>query len=79
MNRDKIKKKSPALQTGGFFLFGILPTMRPTNPTSEHFIHAEKLRDLRLQLAETADHLRRKEILRQIEDVEDESKDQFKP
>jgi hypothetical protein len=53
--------------------------MRPTNPASEHFIHAEKLRDLRLQLADTADHSRRQEILRQIEEIEEELKDPFKP
>jgi hypothetical protein len=52
--------------------------MRTTNPTSEHFIYAEKLRDLRLQLADTADHSRREEILRQIEEIEDESKDPIK-
>ena len=53
--------------------------MHPTNPTSEHFIHAEKLRNLRLQLAETIDHSRREEILRQIEEIEEELKEPFKP
>ena len=55
--------------------------MRPVNPTSEHFIHAEKLRNLRQQLAETTDQLRREEILRQIEEIEEieeETKSQFK-
>lgn len=70
---------SRALEGARGFTFGVLATMRPTNPTSEHFIHAEKLRDLRLQLAETADHLRREEILRQIEEIEEELKDPFKP
>jgi hypothetical protein len=53
--------------------------MRPMNPTSEHFIYVEKLRDLRLQLAETDENLRRDVILRQIEEIEDELKNQFKP
>ena len=52
--------------------------MRPVNPTSEHFIHAEKLRNLRQQLAETTDQLLREEILRQIEEIEEETKSQFK-
>jgi hypothetical protein len=52
--------------------------MQPTNPTSEHFIHAEKLRDLRLLLAETSDHLRQEEILRQIADIEEELKSPIK-
>jgi hypothetical protein len=53
--------------------------MQPTNPTSEHFIHAEKLRNLRQQLAATSDHLRQEEILRQIEEIDDELKNRFKP
>ena len=46
--------------------------MYPANPTSEHFIHAEKLRQLRQQLAETTDPLKQKEIMRQIEDIDEE-------
>ena len=53
--------------------------MRPTDPTSEHFIHAEKLRQLRRQLTGTTDHLQRDEILRQIDEIEEEFKNQFKP
>ena len=53
--------------------------MRPTDPTSEHFIHAEKLRQLRQQLAETTDQLQRKEIARQIEEIEEGSNNQFQP
>jgi len=44
------------------------------DPTSEHFIHAERLRHLRQQLSETSDELQRKEILRQIEEIEEEIK-----
>ena len=51
--------------------------MHPKNPTSEHF-HAEKLLSLRRQLAETTDQSRREEILRQIEEIEEEWKKQFK-
>ena len=46
----------------------------PMDPTSEHFIHAERLRHLRQQLSETSDELQRKEILRQIEEIEEEIK-----
>jgi hypothetical protein len=53
--------------------------MSPPDPTSEHFIYAEKLRHLRQQLTETTDHLQREEILRQIEEIEEESKYKFKP
>jgi len=42
------------------------------NPTSEHFIHAEKLRQLRQQLVKTTDPLKQKEILRQIEEIDEE-------
>ena len=47
-------------------------TMCPADPTSEHFIHAEKLRQLRQRLPETSDELQRKEILRQIGEIEEE-------
>jgi hypothetical protein len=53
--------------------------MCPTNPSSEHFIHAEKLRQLRQQLVETTDQLQRKEILMQIEEIDEELKNQVKP
>ena len=43
--------------------------MRPTDPTSEHFSQAEKLRQLRLQLAQTTDEPQRHVILRQIEEL----------
>ena len=62
----------------GFTLWDIA-TMRPTDPTSEHFIHAEKLRQLRQQLAKTTDQLQRKEIARQIEEIEEGSNNQFQP
>lgn len=52
--------------------------MRPTDPMSEHFSHAEKLRGLRLQLAQTADEPKRHVILRQIENLEEESKNELK-
>jgi hypothetical protein len=46
--------------------------MCPANPTSEHFIHAEKLRQFRQQLSETSDELQRKELLSQIREIEEE-------
>ena len=46
--------------------------MSPASPTSEHFIHAEKLRQLRQQLVETNDPAKQKEILRQIEEIDEE-------
>jgi hypothetical protein len=46
--------------------------MCPADPTSEHFIHAEKLRQLRQQLSETSDELQRKELLSQIREIEEE-------
>jgi hypothetical protein len=52
--------------------------MRPTDPASEHFSQAEKLRQLRLQLAETTDEPQRHIILRQIEELEERSKNQLK-
>lgn len=52
--------------------------MSTADPTSEHFIHAEKLRRLRQQLTETIDHARRVEIVRQIEEIEEESNNKFK-
>ena len=51
--------------------------MRPTDPSGDHFIRAEKFRQLRQQLAETTDQLQRKEIARQIEEIEEGSNDQF--
>jgi hypothetical protein len=53
-------------------------TMCPTAPASEHFGQAEKLRQLRLQLVETTDEPKRHIILRQIEELEEESKLQSK-
>jgi hypothetical protein len=44
----------------------------------EHFTHAEKLRELRVQLAETSDEPKRHVILRQIEELEEEAKSQLK-
>ena len=52
--------------------------MRPTDPTTERFSQAEKLRQLRLQLAKTTDEPQRHVILRQIEELEHESKIQLK-
>jgi hypothetical protein len=45
---------------------------------SEHFIYAEKLRRIRQQLMETIDHSRRREILRQIEEIEEDLKNKYK-
>ena len=53
--------------------------MSPTNATSEHFIHAEKLRQLRQQLTETIDQSRREEILRQIDEIEEDLNGKIKP
>ena len=47
--------------------------MCPTEQTREHSTQAEKLRRLRLQLADTSDEPQRHIILRQIEELEDES------
>ncbi|HTT49322.1 MAG TPA: hypothetical protein VMG39_15140 [Pseudolabrys sp.] len=52
--------------------------MRPTDPTSEHFSQAEKLRQLRLQLAQTTDEPKRHIIMRQIEELEEGFKEQLK-
>lgn len=52
--------------------------MRPMDPASEHFSQAEKLRRLRLQLAQTSDEPQRHLILRQIEELEEQSKNQLK-
>ena len=46
--------------------------MCPMDPTSEHFIHAEKLRQLRQQLSKTSDELKRKQILSKIREIEEE-------
>jgi hypothetical protein len=46
--------------------------MCPVDPTSEHFIHAEKLRQLRKQLSETSGELQRNELLSQIREIEEE-------
>ena len=51
--------------------------MYPTEPASEHFSQAEKPRQLRLQLAETTYEPQRHIILRQIEELEEESKHQL--
>ncbi len=51
--------------------------MSPTETPIEHFTQAEKLRQLRLQLAETTDEPQRHLILRQIEDLEEQSKAQL--
>ena len=48
--------------------------MSPMNPANEHFIQAEKLRELRLKLAATSDEPQRHIILRQIEELEEQSK-----
>lgn len=49
--------------------------MFPRDPASERSSQAEKLRRLRLQLAEVTDEPQRHIILRQIEELEEESKD----
>jgi hypothetical protein len=48
--------------------------MSAIDQISEHFIYAEKLRQLRQQLMETIDHSRRAQILRQVEEIEEELK-----
>jgi hypothetical protein len=53
-------------------------TMRPTELASQNSSQAEKLRRLRLQLAGTVNEPQRHIILRQIEELEEESKDQLK-
>jgi hypothetical protein len=52
--------------------------MRSTESTSEHSSQAEKLRRLRLQLAQTSDEPQRHVILRQIEELEEGSRNQLK-
>jgi hypothetical protein len=52
--------------------------MRATESKSEHSSQAEKLRQIRLQLAQTSDEPQRHVILRQIEELEEESKNQLK-
>jgi hypothetical protein len=52
--------------------------MNPMDPTSEHFGQAQKLRELRLQLAAATDEPQRHIILRQIEELEEQAKQQFK-
>jgi hypothetical protein len=46
------------------------------NPHSEHSVQAEKIRELRLKLADTDDEAERHVILRQIEELEDQAKPQ---
>lgn len=41
---------------------------------ADHFLRAEALRKLRLQLAETEDEQERHPLLRRIEELEEESK-----
>lgn len=48
--------------------------MTPVDQAGEHFIQAEKIRDLRLKLAETNDEAERHVILRKIEELEDQAK-----
>jgi len=52
--------------------------MYPTDQASEHFVQAEKLRQLRLKLAAMSDEPQRHIILRQIEELEEQSKSQLK-
>ena len=53
--------------------------MSPTDLTRERSGQAEKLHQLRLQLAKTTDEPQRHLILRQIEELEEEAKIQSKP
>jgi hypothetical protein len=48
--------------------------MCPTDLINQYFSHAEKMRQLRLQLAETTDELERQKRLKQIEELEEASK-----
>ena len=52
--------------------------MSAMNSTREQFGQAEKLRQLRLQLAKTTDEPQRHLILRQIEELEDAAKSQLR-
>lgn len=52
--------------------------MNPTESAGEHFIQAEKIRRLRLQLADATDEPQRHLILRQIEELEEETKRKLK-
>ena len=49
--------------------------MSLTDPT-DHFVRAETLRQLRLKLAETENEQERHVLLRQIEALEEEAKEQ---
>jgi len=53
--------------------------MSTIDPTGEHFMRAEKLRQLRQKLAGETDILQREELLKQIEEIEEQSKSQLKP
>lgn len=53
--------------------------MSPIDPTGEHFILAEKLRLLRLKLVGETEVLQREELLKQIEEIEEQSKTHLKP
>jgi hypothetical protein len=44
------------------------------DPTGKHFILADKLRQLRLKLVGETEALQREELLKQIEEIEDQSK-----
>ncbi len=48
--------------------------MNPMDAAGDDFVRADKLRRLRLQLAETTEEAQRHVILRQIEELEDEAK-----
>ena len=48
--------------------------MSPIDPTGEHFILAEKLRLLRLKLVGETEVLQREELMKQIEEIEEQSK-----
>ena len=48
--------------------------MSPIDPTGEHFILVEKLRLLRLKLVGETEVLQREELLKQIEEIEEQSK-----
>ena len=48
--------------------------MPPMDQASEHFIQADKIRELRVKLAETQDEAERHVILRKIEELEDQAK-----
>jgi hypothetical protein len=64
------QRQHRAFTTQDLQLYGA--TMSSGNQASEHFIHVERLRQLRQQLVKTTDPLKQKEISQQIEEIDEE-------